>query len=275
MEDTSHQPDQEGQRIEQPHLKKSERRRMVTSLLRSSPAAFVLGAALTAGALHIEDIRPVVEPTPRAAEAQDVNADSPRGKFLNLNLVPFTEPLSGGGSVSGESLEIKFTNEPQVLSVEDYNAIYDKDPDPKALRYEGNIVFRRYTKKPTYAEEMTNAMVFESTDGIKWTDYSAPSYFEPRVMVKPDEVKAKYVVPVFGDAYDTPWAEGTNASFENEDVSYNGVAVNGGVWYALANESGNYVNPQGESLKDGEKPFYTQGFFVNLRENTVPQQPQP
>lgn len=267
--------------VENTHLKPHERRRIITSLLRSSPAAFVLGAALTAGALSVADIQHIVQPTPRTAEASpsprtidvESNTENPlsfREKYVQMS---WRHDVWDKGEDYGINLE--FSDTPHVFEIKDFKGTttYNRNTQKDEPIFNGEVIFRRSTQDVKYAQQVNDDIYNERPDTYKnlWPD------FTPSTRLMPNEVKATYVVPVFGDSYKpdwiSDWGADTNATFRNVDVKNNkGTVINGDVWWELTDASGQPVDPQGNLLahignpSSSEAPYFLPGYYLELQD---------
>jgi len=84
--------------------------------------------------------------------------------------------------------------------------------------------------------------------------------------ILPEDIKTQYAIRVAGGAYET---EAKAARFE---VSYKGQTYTIGEWFVPSDQQGNPVNPKGEPLQKGEKPYFITTSFVTIIPDQAPAQ---
>lgn len=76
--------------------------------------------------------------------------------------------------------------------------------------------------------------------------------------ILPEKIKTQYAIRVAGGAYGAP------ANAARFEVSYKGQKYTIGEWFVPSDEQGNPVNPKGELLQKGEKPYFIATSFVTV-----------
>ncbi len=84
--------------------------------------------------------------------------------------------------------------------------------------------------------------------------------------ISPEEIKTQYAIRVAGGAYET---QAEAARFE---VSYKGQKYTIGEWFVPSDQQGNPVNPKGEPLQKGEKPYFIATSFATVNPDQAPTQ---
>lgn len=81
-----------------------------------------------------------------------------------------------------------------------------------------------------------------------------------------DEIKATHAIRVTGGAF------GGQTDIGRFEVEINGVKYTVGEWFQPSDEQGNPVNLQGQTLNEGEKPWYVAGSFATVQNSSVTSQ---
>ena len=73
-----------------------------------------------------------------------------------------------------------------------------------------------------------------------------------------DEIKATHAIRVAGGTF------GGQTKAARFEVSYKGQKYTIGEWFVPSDQQGNPVNPKGEPLREGEKPYFIAANFVTV-----------
>lgn len=142
-----------------------------------------------------------------------------------------------------------------------------------------DFTLRRRNQAIMGIEENIEAIGEDMTHLIRIQEGSKmPLFYAPRPdkhilsgYVRPEDIRKKFAVPVFGsnfitETYMERLREG-GFTFNSPVIIHRGkYYTGGGVWYALTDYSGKFVNPDGQLLQPGENPYYIPSAFVKPKD---------
>lgn len=141
-----------------------------------------------------------------------------------------------------------------------------------------DFTLRRRNEAIMGIEEDIKGVGKDLKDRFRMTEGRFPLFYGPRLnnkiesfFVSPEDIRQKFAAPVFGEGFlIETYSEllGGTFTFETPLIIHHGKNYRGGgVWYALVNYSGKYVNPDGQQLQTNEHPYYLPSAFVRLKDS--------
>jgi len=188
--------------------------------------------------------------------------DSPIAKFI----APTQEKVKTGKPGDYEVFTFGVVEKPTISEVTFTSSKKYTAPYVLGDINDGLVTLRRGVREidiyDLEADGLSNPFSLSVRAGIEGA-YSPFGNSGEELELKPDAIKANHAAFVFGDsAEETTFQTGEEFSSHMVEVNYKGVRVRGAMWGVLTDGSGNFVNPNNETLKQGEKPYYFNPAFI-------------
>lgn len=140
--------------------------------------------------------------------------------------------------------------------------------NPEGSKVYGKLLDRQESGMLVIAENPTPVeLMYIPQKGEKYIHFRREVSTErtTTIPIEPSMIQARHGVRVFGRQYTSE-----RDYLGQLGLVHEGQAYLGGLWIAITDEGGSFIDPYGIKLRDGEKPYYVAGNFATV----VPKEPE-